>query len=91
MLVKKYNKVYNTVTWEVCTQKCGKMLVNEVIPNKGDKITPSNYRKELADKGYNFFQQIGSMGGAITGKSVEYDLEGDFVKTVENLEYLATL
>ena len=72
-------------------RKVVKMLVNEVIPNKGDKITPSNYRKELADKGYNFFQQIGSIGGAMTGKSVEYDIKGDIVKTVENLEYRATL
>lgn len=39
-------------------------LVNHVVPNKGDSIASLEYRKKLAELGYNFYQQIGSIGGA---------------------------
>ena len=41
-----------------------KYLVNIVIPNHGDCITPTGYRNKLEKRGYNFYQQIGSIGGA---------------------------
>ena len=47
-----------------------KYLVNIVIPKKGDSISPQAYRNTLKKRGYNFYQQIGSIGGASNAGTV---------------------
>lgn len=39
-------------------------LVNIVLPQSGDTISTKDYRAQLQKMGYNFYQQIGSIGGA---------------------------
>ena len=41
-----------------------KYLINSVIPTTGDSITTKEYRNKLEKLGYNFYQQIGSLGGS---------------------------
>ena len=45
-------------------------LVNLALPNKGDCLTIAEYRNKLARLGYNWYQQIGSLGGARTAGTV---------------------
>lgn len=45
-------------------------LVNFVVPKHGDRISVSDYRKQLEQLGYNFYQQIGSLGGASNAGTV---------------------
>lgn len=48
-------------------------LVQQVLPKAGDSKSAALYRKELMQRGYSFFQAIGSLGGASHGGSVSID------------------
>ncbi len=45
-------------------------LVNIALPRSGMTETPKNYRDTLATRGYNRYQQMGSVGGSIAGGSL---------------------
>lgn len=47
-----------------------KYLVNEELSTTGMSESTTDYRKNLAAKGYNSHQTAGSLGGAVNGKSV---------------------
>lgn len=49
------------------------ILVNIVLPKHGDSITPTGYRGELKKHGYNFYQQIGSIGGSSNAGTISID------------------
>jgi hypothetical protein len=55
-------------------------IVNEVLPNAGNYKTPAQYRNKAKELGYNFYQQIGSIGGAVKSKSVRYDSHGNIIR-----------
>ena len=45
-------------------------LVDLVLPTTGSSMAASDYREALEAMGYNKFQALGSVGGAIHGKSL---------------------
>ena len=45
-------------------------LVDLVLPTTGSSIAASDYREELEAMGYNKWQALGSVGGAINGGSL---------------------
>ena len=55
-------------------------IVNKVLPNSGNYKTPAQYRTEAKKLGFNFYQQIGSIGGSVNAKTVKYDEHGNIVR-----------
>lgn len=45
-------------------------LLTLVLPRKGNSISAADYRRKLDNLGYNFYQQIGSIGGSSSAGSV---------------------
>lgn len=48
-------------------------LVDIIMPKYGMTMSPQDYRGALATRGYNRYQQMGSVGGSIAGGSLVWN------------------